>query len=118
MMAKDAIEQWWEDSHEDANYYISDYGGWYLWRTMNIVRFVRPFRRVLEIGVGGGKDIKWLNRIRCKVSALDISETALEKVRGIAKDGWTDPEFLPDNAFDIAISHLVTQHIDNATLER
>jgi len=51
------------------------------------------------------------------VYALDITATALEKVKGLTKGEWLNPEALPDKFFDLAISHLVTQHIDNKTLE-
>jgi SAM-dependent methyltransferase len=113
------MEEWWNECHETpGSLYISNYGGWSLWKAMNIRRRVRWRRKVLEIGVGNGRNIRRLRWRGCKVYALDITPTAFEKVKGLTKETWLAPENLPDSFFDLAISHLVTQHIDNATLEK
>jgi SAM-dependent methyltransferase len=112
------MEEWWNECHETpGSLYISNYGGRSLWKAMNIRRRVRWRRKVLEIGVGDGKNIRSLRRRGCKVYALDITPAAFEKVKGLTTETWLAPENLPDNFFDLAISHLVTQHIDNGTLE-
>ena len=53
------------------------------------------------------------------VHALDISPFALDKVRDCVTAGWVPSELgnLPGNTFDLAISHLVSQHMNDADLE-
>jgi SAM-dependent methyltransferase len=113
------IEQWWEICHNTpGSFFVSNYGGPSLWEAMNIVDRVHRWKRILEIGVGGGEDVRQLRKIGCRVYALDITRAALERVKGSIKRGWLDPADLPAGRFDLAISHLVTQHMSNADLER
>ena len=128
----ETIEDWWESCHAskpghlspvskvDCSYFVSDYGGPHLWNSLNITDRIAPDTLVLEIGVGGGTDIKELHARGLKVHVLDITSAALDKVRAFTEGQWLEPqiELLPENRFDIAISHLVTQHISNETLSR
>jgi hypothetical protein len=128
----ETIEEWWSSCHSSksdhlspvsklsCSYFISDHGGPDLWKALNIANRIAPNVLVLEIGVGGGKDIRELHARGVKVHGLDITPEALDKVQAFTEGQWLEPqiELLPENFFDIAISHLVTQHIANETLSR
>jgi hypothetical protein len=53
----------------------------------------------------------------CKVHALDISPLALKRVEDVAT-AWAASELdkLPSDTFDVAISHLVAQHMLDSDL--
>jgi SAM-dependent methyltransferase len=128
----ETIEEWWGSCHSSkpghlspvsklsCSYFISDYGGPDLWNSLNITNRIAPGTLVLEIGVGGGTNTRELHARGLRVHVLDITSAALDKVRAFAEGQWLEPqiEFLPEGYFDIAISHLVTQHINNETLSR
>src|SRR5271157_2469315 len=117
----DSIEEWWSDCHNTSgSFYISDYGGPSLWKSLNIYDRITPGKYVLEIGVGNGSDVRELHAKGLKVHVLDITPTALQKVENITEGQWIASriEFLPEAKFDIAISHLVTQHLGNEALAR
>jgi len=73
---------------------------------------------VLNIGVGQGHCTRALAGRGCEVSALDISRHALDKVASVIRAGYLASALheLPESAFDLAISFLVTQHVDDAAL--
>jgi dTDP-4-amino-4,6-dideoxygalactose transaminase len=54
----------------------------------------------------------------CVVHALDICEAALNRVRNIVVKTWLPEQLadLPANTFDLAISNLVTQHMNDEDL--
>src|SRR5208282_1097523 len=120
-LTMDAMQRWWDQCHKiPDSYYISDYGGPVLWKRLRIARLVVRGTSVLEIGVGGGTDIKQLHEKGLEVHVIDITTTAFDRVTGHYKKSWLESELelLPENYFRFAISHLVTQHIDNQTLMR
>lgn len=73
---------------------------------------------VLEIGVGLGLCVKGFHERGCRVSALDICDEAFKGIRGFIDGAYLDEhvEDLPESAFDLAISHLVTQHMSETGL--
>jgi SAM-dependent methyltransferase len=74
--------------------------------------------RVLEIGVGRGHATHEMARRGCVVSALDICERALQTVLDCTERGYLHrlAGALPSDSFDLAISHLVTQHMSEADI--
>ena len=74
--------------------------------------------RVLEIGVGFGHATREMVAAGCIVSVLDICERALVSVRDVAAACYLNEriEELPDGAFDLAVSLLVTQHMSEHDL--
>jgi len=117
----DEMQRWWEQCHNTPDsYYISDYGGPSLWERMRISKILDRGAPVLEIGVGGGRDIRHLHERGLEVHVVDIIPTAFERIKGCFERVWLESELelLPDSYFGLAISHLVTQHIDNRTLTR
>lgn len=119
--AADKMQEWWEQCHNTPDsYYISDYGGPSLWKRLKISKLIVPAAPVLDIGVGGGTDIRCLHEKGLEVHVLDITPTAFERVAGCYEKAWLEPELesLPRDYFAVVISHLVTQHINDSTLER
>lgn len=115
------MHQWWEQCHNTPDsYYISDYGGPALWERMKISRLIVQGAPILEIGVGGGTDIRELHGKGLEVHIVDIVPAAFDRVEGCFEKAWFESELqlLPENYFPCAISHLVTQHIDNNILVR
>ena len=74
-------------------------------------------RAVLDVGVGLGKMAQHLQALGCEVHCLDISTVALDRVRDFAST-YADPLALPPDTFDLAICHLVSQHMAEADLIR
>ena len=68
---------------------------------------------VLEIGVGLGYVTKGFFENGVKVSAVDISEIGLERVKGFCEKVYnvTDVSKLPTDYFDVIICHNVVQHV-------
>lgn len=116
-------QQWWDNCHhKDADerhqWMLTGSFGPEVWKRLNIETLLKPGAKVLNIGVGKGLCTKALVDLGCKVSALDISTHALDKVQTICERTYLHSQLpeMPKNYFDVAISHLVTQHISNAAL--
>lgn len=118
---KISISNWWDYHHKSKGnyqYWLTGSSGPEVWKYLNISRLIKPNRVVLNIGVGIGHCTKKLVTKKCRVHALDISPSALEKVAAITEKTWL-PAALPDvpkDTFDLAISNLVTQHMADADL--
>ena len=85
---------------------------------MNIREFIKKDNKVLNIGIGLGYCTKELVDKGMLVDVLDISEKAIEKVKGITQSQFltTDLEKLPKGKYDLVISHLVNQHMNDNDL--
>lgn len=75
---------------------------------------------ILNVGVGTGRCTKELDALGKKVAVLDICEEAFA---GLRRSGlsdrvltFTDAGKLPDNRFDLALCHLVVQHMTDVDL--
>lgn len=110
---------WWERAHtEDDLEYVSGYGGPEIWQRLDVTERVKPGAVVLNIGVGQGTCTRDLAAKGCIVHALDIAPAALARVADVAKGYLADNlDSLPSNTFDLAVSHLVAQHMPNEALE-
>lgn len=72
----------------DADFTDSEAGRWLrraVWQ--NLVPFVRPGLRVLDLGCGTGADAIWLAQAGCNVTAADASPAMLDQVMRKAKSG-------------------------------
>ena len=75
-------------------------------------------KNILEIGVGDGLSIISFAQNN-KVSAVDITEVALEKVKTLATIYLTENmEDIPSNSIDYAFCNLVFQHCDDVMATR
>lgn len=85
----------------------------------NILRFVGPNKKVLEIGAGPGSITRPLvERNRCSVTAVEIDEGSVDNLRGFCEcvlrrdlndSNWIND--LPNRAFDVVVIADVLEHL-------
>ena len=85
---------------------------------LNVKELVVPDMNVLEIGCGLGYVTKGFSEI-AKISVLDISQTALDRVRPVCENVYHIDEVgaLPSDYFDLIICHNVVQHVPTELLK-
>ena len=113
------IKEWWEKAHREKNEeWLSGNTGKTIWEFLNIVDLIQSSKTILNIGVGLGYDTKELYDRKVNVQALDISEIALERVKNYIVAGYLSTQLgdIPSGKFDLAISYLVVQHINEKDL--
>lgn len=73
---------------------------------------------VLEIGVGLGLCVQGFHSRGCNVFALDICEEAFHKIKNYIVDSYLhkNVEQLPEDFVDLAVSHLVSQHMSESDI--
>jgi 2-polyprenyl-3-methyl-5-hydroxy-6-metoxy-1,4-benzoquinol methylase len=111
--------QWWDRAHGSNHlYWLSDTPGPEVWARLGVEDLLVHGARVLNVGVGMGRCTRELADRGCLVSVLDISPAAVERVADVAA-GYlaTELDGLPVDAFDVALSHLVAQHMSDQDLE-
>ena len=112
-------KEWWESAHRENDFdYVSGYSGHDIWRRLEVEDRIVAGAVVLNIGVGQGLCTRDLAARGCIVHALDITPAALARVEDVIAGGWLAENLgaLPSRTFDLAISHLVTQHLRDADL--
>jgi SAM-dependent methyltransferase len=113
------LEDWWERAHKrDHTFWLSGTVGQEVWERLSVRDRLKPGVKVLNIGVGLGQCTRQLHAEGVDVEVLDISQAALDRVADIAR-GWSAERLheLPKGEFDLALSHLVAQHMMDADLE-
>lgn len=113
-----SVKEWWNYCQDNNHWYLTGSKGPEVWERLNITDRIYPGQLVLNIGVGLGYCTHELVKRKCFVHALDISEVALDKVRNVVARAWLPNQLgeLPAATFDLVISHLVTQHMNNGDL--
>lgn len=107
----DSMQEWWESAHRrDHEYWLSGTPGREIWERLGVRDRLNTGISVLNIGIGLGRCTRDLVDLGCAVSVLDVTPVALERVADVAK-GWTNAAELPVSHFDLALSHLVAQHM-------
>jgi dTDP-4-dehydrorhamnose reductase len=86
---------------------------------LNVRDLIVPGMRVLEIGCGLGYVTQGFAEI-ANISVLDISETALDRVRPVCESVYhvDDVESLPTEYFDLIVCHNVVQHVPTGPLHK
>jgi len=115
----EGLFEWWNRAHEvNHRWWLSGTPGEEVWDRLEVKNFLSPGAQVLEVGVGLGLSVQALVERGCQVSVLDISPVALKRVSSVAQ-GYLSSELqrLPINTFDVAMSHLVSQHMTDHDLE-
>ena len=118
------IDEFWENIHKENNIlYLSGHSGITVLRGLFLVDFVDQLvpqeSRILEIGVGLGICTKDLHDLGFKVDCVEISKEAVDRVYHLVDTSYTpDGLYCMDSeAYDLAISYCVTQHINDESLQ-
>jgi len=127
----DAPEKGWEDSclmkefwdichTQNSTMMLSGNSATQTIQNLRIEPFIKPGTRLLNIGVGTGACTQDYLKMGCQVFALDASKTALDKVRPLVHTCYLADNLndLPLQIFDLAIAHLVAQHMEDDDLCR
>lgn len=120
-MKKDPlISNFWNEAHVvGKKYELTGSEPELIFAFLNISpTLIQKSRKILVIGVGFGYETKFLHAMDKNVSILDISKVALEKFKSISSHQYL-PEQLKEvknSQFDLIISNLVTQHMNNDEL--
>lgn len=114
------IRDWWELQHSKKNIkLLTGMNPLEVWDSFNISRLISTDKHIINIGLGLGYETKEMFKRGIEVYGMDISKKSLENFREYLKEGYLFPEDLnklPKNFFDLAISHLVTQHMSENDL--
>jgi hypothetical protein len=114
------LESFWDKNHNTKNKNLLS--GCSLDETIDFLQVrdnLQPEAKVLEIGVGLGFVTESLSKIG-KVSAVDISDIALETVKPFCEFVFRSDNTseLPKDYYDLIICHNVVQHIPTNELRR
>jgi SAM-dependent methyltransferase len=108
------LRTFWEKQHELQNIlYLSDYSLEQVVGYLGIDDYLKDGIRVLDIGVGTGREIRDLNdSYDLDIYAIDITEAALFSVEKVVSGYWFFDELdeVTEDFFDLAICQLVAQH--------
>ena len=115
------VKDFWEKAHEESA--IEWLSGTHLNElkiNLHLDDLLKENIKVLNIGVGLGVCTKELVDMGCTVDVLDISDIAITKVKNITRKQYlASYEFgLPKNEYDLVISYLVSQHMNDVNLKR
>lgn len=123
----DNIKDFWDDCHKEGK--TESISGFYENGTyfttfqktvefLQIENYIKPRKKVLEVGVGEGHVTKGLFDSDLLVYGADISEIALNKVKNFCHNTYTTKQLntLPTNFFDLIICNRVVQHIPTDSL--
>ncbi len=112
------MREFWEGKHQEGNKQsLSGHDGPTVLTALKVS--LNDIKTVLEIGVGLGYCSRYLANQGMDLSCVDIAQTALNRVKDIAK-GYLAENIgqLPSDHFDLALSMCVTQHINDEMLEK
>jgi len=88
--------------------------------SLKIEERIRPGTNVLEVGVGMGYITQGLQQKGAKVSALDISQTALDRVNKYCEEVYLieDMGKIPSDHFDVIVCCNMVQHVHTDLLKQ
>jgi SAM-dependent methyltransferase len=113
-----SLPDFWEKSHSEKNS---------LWLTgsrpkevihrLDVVKELEnPEATILDVGVGLGFMAQYLFKKGRSSWALDISPSALERVKPFVKETFISSDALPNGTFSLVMHHLVAQHMNDKDL--
>lgn len=113
----ETLPHWWDIVHAvDSLSFLTGSHLVEVAHRLEISDRIAPGATVLEVGVGLGYCTRELSSAGCVVQVLDISAVALGRVMNYVEGTYLSPALLPTETFDVAISHLVSQHMLDGTL--
>jgi 2-polyprenyl-3-methyl-5-hydroxy-6-metoxy-1,4-benzoquinol methylase len=85
-----------------------------------VVRFVRPSTRVLDVGCGTGRLMEILRNLGCSCVGVDISQVAVDIVQQKGFPAFRSklpnlPQDLEDSSFDVCTIVETLEHVTNPT---
>lgn len=117
-------KSFWEDCHSDS---AQEDLSWYLTgsepdqelNNLLVSSYLNTPQKILLVGVGKGLTTQYLAKAGHSVDVLDISQNAINKVKNITQRQFTPETFgeMPQRHYDLALSHLVAQHMNDSDLE-
>ncbi len=113
------VKNFWENKHKIED--VAALSGCLYGETIDFLElnaYIKPGIHVLEVGVGLGYVTEGLFKAGTKVTALDISDVSLERVKNCCERVYNveDIQDLPSNYFDIIICNNVVQHVTTGVL--
>jgi ubiquinone/menaquinone biosynthesis C-methylase UbiE len=119
----ESVGQWWDKCHsenERYRFWLTGSDASQVWSNLKVEDRIETGKSVLNIGVGQGHCTRALSERGCRVQALDISPVALARVSDCVAATWLPSQLkeLPTGVFDLAISHLVAQHMSDSDLSQ
>jgi 2-polyprenyl-3-methyl-5-hydroxy-6-metoxy-1,4-benzoquinol methylase len=117
---QETLKDWWERAHvRDHQVWLTGSQGDDVWQRLEVTDLLKPGVIVLNVGVGFGHCTRQLANMGCIVDVLDIAPAALERVDGFVRNGYLASGLnrLPSDTYDVALSHLVAQHMMDADLQ-
>ena len=120
MCSMNKIEKFWNDAHLIDS--VGSLSGCSYNETVNFLQikdYLKSGIKILEVGCGLGYVTKEFSK-RGDVSVLDISKTALNRVRSFCESVYlaNNSNKLPSNYFDLIICANVVQHVPTDELKR
>ena len=114
------IEKFWNNAHLINS--LESLSGCTYEETVNFLQiksYLKHEIRVLEVGCGLGYVTEEMSKLG-KVSVLDISESALSRVKLFCESTYlaSKSDTLPTNYFDLIICANVVQHVPTSELKR
>ena len=117
----DEARDFWETCHQkESVVHLSGVQYDQMIQFMKLEDFIRPGETILETGDGMGYVTKGLQDAGLKVSAIDISKTALDRVDSYCEKTYLVDvvEGLPSDYFDIILCCNMVQHVHTDLLKR
>lgn len=117
------IRSFWDEKHKIQD--VAALSGCFYDETIDFLdlnAYINPGAKVLEVGVGLGYVTKGLFEAGMKVSALDITDIALDRVDNYCEKVYNvscilaELERLPSDYFDVIICNNVVQHVPTKDL--
>jgi predicted TPR repeat methyltransferase len=103
-------KDFWETEHKGNTGWLTGTGFESLLNQFGLTIDNIKNKKLLEIGVGRGHCTESFNQFADELYCCDISDTALDKVKGHAKQTYQTQDISQASAVDLAISHLVFVH--------
>jgi SAM-dependent methyltransferase len=111
-------KDFWEQHHRDDSGWLTGTGFENLLTAFGLVEHDIAGKQVLEIGVGKATCSTGLARLASDLYCCDISETALSKVKDLARQTYLSPDIIHIPPVDLAVSHLVFVHCSDDEMLR
>lgn len=116
-MGCNVLKDYWDEQHRQQN--KKALTGSTLDQYCELFGITKKFlkdKKILEVGVGLGKATRELGTLTDNLDVLDISLVALSNVAGWVARGYDTVKELPLNYYDVVLSHLVAQHMNDSDL--